>query len=40
MQSQQPTQPIKLQFPLFLATVLTNKLVILTIKFLFIAVYI
>ena len=31
MQSQQPTQPVKLQFPLFLATVLTNKSVILTI---------
>ena len=28
------TQPIKLQFPLFLVTVLTNKLVILTILFL------
>ena len=27
-------RPIKLQFPLFLATVLTNKLVILTILFL------
>ena len=33
MQSQ-PTQPIKLQFPLFLATALTNKLVISTILFL------
>ena len=30
----QPTQPIKLQLPLFLATVLTNNLVILTILFL------
>ena len=30
----QPTQLIKLHFPLFLATVLTNKLVILTILFL------
>ena len=29
-----PTRLIKLQFPLFLATVLTNKLVILTILFL------
>ena len=28
------TRPIKLQFPLFLATVLTNKLVILSISFL------
>ena len=29
----QPTWPIKLQFPLFIATVLTNKLVILAILF-------
>ena len=30
----QPTWPIKLQFPIFLATALKNKLVILTILFL------